>query len=226
MKSGARMIELKIPYAPSGQYTLVHEEPTFRPEVNLLREEYYWLSTAGNSVRIWRNSDCVVLGRFLKQEEEVWMEKAEAAGVQVLKRTSGGGAVFHDRGNINYSFYLDAGSVGRWRIEESFEPLSYPITRLLDKLGIPWKWVPPNNIYVEGRKISGSAQARRKGRLLHHGTLLVDTDQDKMRFVLRDGGRSHTAPTVNLRELVPDITVEDTEASLREIITGGISPVI
>lgn len=215
-----------MPPASSGHYTLINERATFQPDVNFSKEKYYWLSGKGSSARVWRNSDCVVLGRFLKSEEEVRIEIAEALGIPVLKRPSGGGAVFHDSGNINYSLYLDAGSIGRWRIEESFGQLSFPVTRLLELLGIPWTWVPPNNIYVEGRKISGSAQARRNGRMLHHGTLLVDTDLEKMKWLLKEDGRSNAAPTVNLKDLVPEITVEDTESSLKTILSDEVFPVI
>ncbi|MBN1289678.1 MAG: hypothetical protein JXA49_08595 [Actinobacteria bacterium] len=205
---------------PDIRLNMIDESTTLEPGINLSREKHYWLLTEGDYARVWRNSDCVVLGRFLKPEEEVRVEEAEALGIPVLKRTSGGGAVFHDRGNINYSLYLDSGSATGWPALKSFETLSFPVTSLLEMLDIPWTWVPPNNIYVEGGKISGSAQARRNGRVLHHGTVLVDADLGRMKLLLREDGRSRSAPTVNLKELVPGVSVKDIEVLLNKILTG------
>ena len=92
------------------------------------------------------------------------------------------------------------------------------MTTLLDSLQIPWEWVPPNNVYVEGRKISGSAQARRRGRLLHHGTLLVSCDLDIMRSLLKPGGRSRIAPVINLAEVLEHVEVERLEKMLASMI--------
>jgi lipoate-protein ligase A len=203
---------------------LIEEEKVFDPALNLERDAAYWKEPKGNRARVWRNDRSVVLGRFLKPEDEVYLHKAEEMGIPVLKRASGGGAVYHDLGNLNYSFYLDSGDLSSSSIGDSLKALSYPVTALLDSLGLPWKWVPPNNVYVEGRKISGSAQARRRGRILHHGTLLVDCDLETMRSLLRPGGRSRIAPVINLAEVVPGIAVERMERMLTQALpqeTGG-----
>lgn len=224
MKSTTLLFEKEMLSASFRRCSLIREEATLSPDVNLSRENHYWLSTGGNTARIWRNSDCVVLGRFLKPEDEVWMEEADALGVPVLKRPSGGGAVFHDLGNINYSLYLDGSLFAGLHVEETLQLLSYPVTGFLERLGVPWTWVPPNNIYVEGRKVSGSAQARHKNRLLHHGTLLVNCDLEKMNCLLKPGGRSKTAPTINLKELIGGISVESVEKQITEVLSGRLPP--
>jgi lipoate-protein ligase A len=195
---------------------MVAEEATFDPARNLARDASYWKETDGNRARVWRNERCVVLGRFLEPEAEVYLGKAKEMGIPVLKRTSGGGAVYHDLGNLNYSLYLDLKAMSQQDISESLRSLSYPVTSLLDSLGVSWQWVPPNNVYVEGKKISGSAQARRRGRLLHHGTLLVSCDLDVMRSLLKPGGRSRIAQVINLAEVVPGIAVEKAEGMLAQ----------
>lgn len=200
---------------------MIREEAVFDPALNLARDAAYWREGAGNLARVWRNHRCVVLGRFLKPEEEVYLDRAEEMGVPVLKRASGGGAVYQDLGNINYSLYLHLEDIGARGVAESLRALSFPVTRLLDSLGVAWEWMPPNNVYVEGRKISGSAQARRRGRLLHHGTLLVSCDLDAMRALLKPGGRSRMAPVINLAELLPDIEVEDAARLLARGITAA-----
>ena len=192
----------------------VADSPTHDPALNIEREARYVKTVEQPSFRVWRSTDSVVLGRFLEPAREVHLELAAELGVPVLRRPSGGGAVFHDLGNINYSIYLPQGRTPGFSIEESLRALSFPVTDLLDSLGVPWSWEPPNNIFVFGRKISGSAQARSGGRLLHHGTLLVSTDTERMGQLLKPGGRSRIAPVVNLSELVRNITGEETEQLL------------
>ncbi len=193
---------------------LIGDKAVFDPALNLERDACYWRETYGNRARVWRNDRCVVLGRFLKPAEEVDVQVAQEKGIPVLKRASGGGAVYHDLGNLNYSLYLDLEGLRLQDIGESLKALSFPVTALLDSLGVPWEWVPPNNVYVEGGKISGSAQARRRGRLLHHGTLLVSCDLEIMRCLLKPGGLSRVAPVINLAEILPGIAVEDVEKAL------------
>lgn len=205
-------------YGQEMKIELISEETTFDPSLNLERDARYWKEADGNQARVWRNDRCVVLGRFLKPADEVYLRKAEEMGVPVLKRASGGGAVYHDLGNLNYSLYLDMEDPRLRDIGGSLRALSYPVTSLLDRLGVTWEWVAPNNVYVKGRKISGSAQARRRGRLLHHGTLLVSCDLATMRSLLKPSGRSRTAPVTNLAETVPGSEVERIEELLSEAI--------
>ena len=212
-----RLVWVK-PRSPYGRYVGLVEEPTLDPAENLRREAEYMRQAPTPSFRVWRNSDCVVLGRFLRAEDEVRLQEAERLGVPVFKRVSGGGAVFHDPGNLNYSLYLEEGQLPAFGVEASLRALSFPVTRLLDSLGLPWEWVAPNSVYVAGRKVSGSAQARSRGRVLHHGTLLVDTDLEKMWRLLKGGGRSRLAPVVNLSEIVPGIEVPQVEKAVRECI--------
>jgi len=196
---------------------MIAEESTFSPEENLRRESRYWKTLERPSARAWRNEACVVLGRFLDAGEETYPRRAEACVIPILWRPSGGGAVFHDPGNINYSIYLQHEGL-RSKAEDSLRSLSFPVTALLDNLGVPWEWVPPNNVYVRGKKISGSAQARSRGRLLHHGTLLVDCDLEMMSWLLKAGGRSRTAPVINLKELSPRLTPEEITSMLWRIM--------
>lgn len=212
-----------IPAEHIGSLLPVLESPTYDPALNLDIETGCFETAEAPAFRVWRSTDSVVLGRFLDPEEEVHMERATKLGVPVLHRPSGGGAVFHDLGNVNYSIYLPAGSAPSFRIEESLRALSFPIIEVLESYGVPWSWKPPNNIYVAGAKISGSAQARSGGRMLHHGTLLVSTDLDNMRHLLKSGGRSSIAPVTNLADIVSGINIGEVEMRLVSILARGMS---
>lgn len=192
---------------------------THDPRLNLETEVRMMRACGGPSFRVWRSTDSVVLGRFLVPADEVHMSRARELDIPVLFRPSGGGAVFHDLGNVNYSLYLPRDGAPS-SIEESLRMLSSPVIELLRALGVDWTWEPPNNIYVHGAKISGSAQARSGDRVLHHGTLLVSTDLKKMRHVLKPGGRSAMAPVVNLEDVVSGVSVETVEELLVTILSA------
>jgi len=194
----------------------IEEKPTLDPSENLAREERYLQQVMTPSFRVWRNARCVVLGRFLDPGAEVFSMRALDLGVPVLRRRSGGGAVYHDPGNINYSIYLpDAGTLCAG-VKSTLVALSFPVTSLLDHLGAEWTWEPPNNVFVSGRKVSGSAEWRHRGKLLHHGTLLVDSDLDTMWELLKPGGRSAIAPVANLRDTTHWLTAERASELLTE----------
>ena len=210
----------------AGTITQIPEEPTFDPAGNLDRESAYLRELKSPCFRVWRNEDCVVLGRFLDADAEVDLARATGLGVPVFKRESGGGAVFHDLGNINYSIYLGRADVAVIGIEESMLLLSYPVTRTLDILGIEWSWNPAAGILVHSRKMSGVAQARRRNGLLHHGTFLIDTNLEKMALLLRNGGRSNCVPTINLVELIAGITVEEVTRIVERSTTDPLAATV
>jgi lipoate-protein ligase A len=222
MKAGRKLSPAEASFRTkergSSSLAPVPEARTFDPLLNLERDSINMKTAEVPSFRVWRSTDSVVLGRFLQPGDEVYVAHAEMLGVPILHRSTGGGAVFHDLGNINYSIYLPRGhSVGPG-IEDSLMALSFPVIDLLEALGVPWSWEPPNNVYVLGRKISGSAQARSGGRLLHHGTLLVNTDLQRMGHLLKPGGRSRIAPVINLSEVVGRVTVAEVEDLMRDLL--------
>lgn len=157
---------------------------------------------------LWQNRSAVIIGKHQDTLAEINRPFVEERGIQVVRRLSGGGAVYHDLGNLNYTIITDA---------ESTETLNMglfcqPLLRLLRSLGVPAELTGRNDITAEGRKISGSAQYLRHGRILHHGTLLFDADLDVVQQALhvdpekiRSKGRSSVRSRVtNLRPLLPE----------------------
>ncbi len=99
----------------------------------------------------------------------------------MIRRISGGGTVFHDRGNLNFSFILNS-KQGK---QVDFKKYTLPVISFLSSIGVDAKFEGKNDLKVDGLKISGNAEHIYRNRVLHHGTLLFDTDLELMRDSLR-----------------------------------------
>lgn len=151
------------------------ETNSTNPFYNLAFEEYVLTHrTEGDSLLLWQNDNTVVIGRNQNAEAEINRAFVETHGVRVARRTTGGGAVYHDLGNLNYSFITDAGDAGQLAMAR----FTRPVVAALRGLGLRAEASGRNDILVEGRKVSGTAQRLLGGRILHHGTLLFDADPD------------------------------------------------
>lgn len=172
-------------------WRLLDLEVTYNAAKNLAIDEAILQARIENSVpptlRFWRNDRAVIIGRSQKVCAEVNLEICIRENIQVVKRFSGGGAVYQDLGNLNYTIVLDGDDrlIRGMDIMESYRVLCSGLIRGLNILGLSSvSLIPPGNVFVGGKKISGSAQLRRKDVVLHHGTLLVSSDIDMLRRVL------------------------------------------
>jgi lipoate-protein ligase A len=161
------------------------------------------------------NPPAVSVGYFQGLAEEIDLDACKRYGVDVVRRISGGGAVFH-QAELTYSMAMPlthplAGST----IRESYELLCAGIVRGLDFLGVPSRFIPINDIISGERKISGNAQTRRMGCLLQHGTILLENDVDLMFELLR-------VPSEKLKgKLIQD--VKDRITSLKTLLNRPVS---
>ena len=141
-----------------------------------------------NTIRFYRwKPSAVSIGYFQLVEQEVNVEACKALGIDVIRRMTGGGAVYHSyEGEVTYSIIVnqDHPKIPN-DIIKSYEVICSGIVMALEKLGINANFKPINDIDVNGKKISGNAQTRRWGILLQHGTILMDTDIRTMFTVLR-----------------------------------------
>jgi lipoate-protein ligase A len=137
-------------------------------------------------LRFYRwNPPAVSVGYFQGVKEEVDLEACKRLGVDLVRRISGGGAVFH-HAELTYSIIMPLNHpLAGKTIFESYRILCPGIIRGLDLFGIPSQFVPINDIHTGNRKISGNAQTRRMGCVLQHGTVLLDLDPDLMFELLR-----------------------------------------
>lgn len=178
----------------------------------------------GDWLMLWQNAPSVILGLNQNAAEEVDVPWTEAHGVAVVRRATGGGAVYHDLGNLNFSLFSDAGEAAGLSLSRFIEP----VRSALASLGVPAEATGRNDITVCGRKVSGTAQRLSAGRVLFHGTLLFETDAAAMSAALRphpDKFSSKAAKSVRSRVgqlrdfLPPGTTLQDFRAELLAALT-------
>lgn len=152
---------------------------TNSPSFNLAAEEYFLKNSNEEVFIVYINSPCVVIGRNQNPFEEVNLSLLNQKGIEMYRRISGGGTVYHDLGNINYSFItngLDYLNDYQYFVNKIIKPLN--------EIGIPVYFEEKSHIYLDGKKISGNAQTFYKNRVLHHGTLLFDVNIDNLEHFL------------------------------------------
>ncbi|MHC1681176.1 MAG: biotin/lipoate A/B protein ligase family protein [Methanomassiliicoccales archaeon] len=137
-----------------------------------------------------RDRPTVSLGYFEKVETAIDPQVLLDEGVFLVRRMSGGSTIFTDQGQLIFSLTVDQGAIPK--PEDAYALTCGVIVKALRSLGVEAEHKPPNDIIVNGKKISGSAQTRKKGMLMVHGTLLVDTDLDRMMRVLRPRHDKHS----------------------------------
>ena len=150
------------------------------PYFNLAAEQYLIDNCDEDVFMLWRNNKTVVIGNNQNAYAEVDREYAEAHGITVSRRLTGGGAVFHDLGNVNFSVIIPSDGKGI-----DFKKYTMPIIESLNKMGLNAELSGRNDILIDGRKVSGNAQCVRNGKVLHHGTLLYSADLSDVAAVLK-----------------------------------------
>ncbi|MBQ2766626.1 MAG: lipoate--protein ligase [Clostridia bacterium] len=199
---------------------------TTDPYLNLAIEEYLLTHTDDDVFMLWQNRPTVVIGKNQNAYVEVNLAYAEEAGITVSRRITGGGAVYHDLGNVNYTFIT---SVDRARALD-YAYFTRPIIDALADLGLVCQLSGRNDLLCEGRKFSGNAQYCSGGRILHHGTLLFDSDTEIMQRVLKinrekleyHAVKSHQSRVVNLRTLMSEpIGTEDFIAAIERKVAAS-----
>ena len=165
-------------------YLLV--DPTTEPAWNLAAEEYLLTQRDEPFFRLWRNADSVIIGRHQNAFAEIDLDYVERERIPVVRRMTGGGAVFHDLGNVNYSFFDLK--------ERRFTDV---ILEALRSLGIDGRCSGRNDLVLpDGRKFSGTAICKHGARMLEHGTLLFDASTERLAAALKPRPEKFTGKAV------------------------------
>ena len=142
------------------------------PYFNLAAEEHVLKNFAHDCFMLWRNGPSVIVGRHQNTLAEINMDYVTRNNIKVVRRLSGGGAVFHDLGNLNFTFIETAKSDR----PVDFQKYTQPIIAVLRSLGVDARFEGRNDLVIGGRKFSGNAECVHRGRVLHHGTLLFASE--------------------------------------------------
>ncbi|KAA0966815.1 lipoate--protein ligase [Sporosarcina sp. ANT_H38] len=199
------------------------------PHINLAIEEYVLKNMdidKDSFLLFYINEPSIIVGKNQNTIEEIDTEYVEANGIHVVRRLSGGGAVYHDLGNLNYSFLTkDDGESFR-----NFKKVTEPVVQALAEMGVKAELLGRNDILVEGRKVSGNAQFSTNGRMFSHGTLMFDTEIERVVSALKvrkdkiesKGIKSIRSRVANISEFLNDsMTIEQFRMEILKSIFGG-----
>ena len=196
-----------------------YESTSYHPHWNLAMEQHLLESVPEDTciLYLWQNQNTVVIGRNQNAWKECRTALLEEEGGQLARRLSGGGAVFHDLGNLNFTFLVPQ---ARYDLDRQFSVIQEAVR----SFGIPAEKSGRNDVLAEGRKFSGNAFYKNGTQAYHHGTLLVDVDMQKMGRYLNPskaklqskGVDSVRSRVINLRELNPNVTIEGLKSAMAE----------
>jgi lipoate-protein ligase A len=189
------------------------------PYKNLAVEEYLLLHCEPDEciLYLWQNQHTIVIGRNQNAWKECLVSKLEEDGGHLTRRLSGGGAVYHDLGNLNFTFLVDKKN---YNVDKQLEV----IIKAVKKLGIDAEKSGRNDVLADGKKFSGNAFYEQGSHCYHHGTLMVHVnlgELSKYLTVSKDKLKSKGVDSVksrvtNLTEFAPEMTIEDLKAALKE----------
>ena len=153
------------------------------PALNLAMEEYLFdgMDRVEAYLMLWQNDNTVVVGKHQNTAREVDAAYVAEKNIRVVRRLSGGGAVYHDMGNLNFTIIQDAQTDGKL----DFACFTAPLVAALQSLGVHAVAGGRNDVTVDGAKFSGNAQYVREGRVMHHGTIMVSSDLSVLGRVLQ-----------------------------------------
>lgn len=175
------------------------------PTLNLALEEYILRSLPDNDdyLLFYINEPSIIIGKNQNTVEEVNADYVESSGLHVVRRLSGGGAVYHDLGNLNFSFIMkDDG-----KSFHNFKKFTEPVVRALQELGVDAEMTGRNDLQVGERKISGNAQFSTKGKMFSHGTLLFNSEIENVVSALKANAEKYVSKsTKSIRSRVANIT--------------------
>lgn len=184
------------------------------PYFNLAAEEYFLKNFQEDFFMLWRSIPSVVVGKHQNALAEINHEFVQKNHIPVARRLSGGGTVFHDPGNVNFTFIRNVTNIS----EVNFKVFTVPVIEALRKLGVEAYTTGRNDLLIDAKKISGNAEHVHKNRVLHHGTLLFNSHLEALKGALKvdlskfedKAVQSNRSEVTNIADYLPKpISVEE-----------------
>ncbi len=205
---------------------LFHRSNSNNPYYNLALEEYLFNNYAQycKIFMLWQNANSIIIGKNQNTAAEINQLFVEENNITVARRLSGGGAVYHDLGNLNFTFVVPSKSSSF-----DFSLFTQPIIETLMLFNIEAQASSRNDITIAGRKFSGNAQYHQKGLIMHHGTILFDSDLSVLQNALKvrknkikaKGVTSTISQVTNLKEYLDEsVSLADFETALMHCVLG------
>lgn len=195
------------------------------PAYNIALEAYAFkeLTDLDEIFILWINEPAIIVGKHQNAIQEINKEYTDEHDIHIVRRLSGGGAVYHDLNNLNYTIISNKADEGAF----DFKTFSKPVIDTLAKLGVEANFTGRNDLEIDGKKICGNAQAYHKGRMMHHGCLLFDVDMTVLGNALKvskdkiesKGVKSVRARVTNISNELPEkmTVLEFKEAILNQM---------
>lgn len=158
------------------------KSPSYSPYFNLALEEYIFENKLKNEdyFILWQNHNTIVVGKYQNTAQEINLNYVNDNNINVVRRLSGGGAVYHDLGNLNFTFITQRSNIENF----NFKYFTLPIINSLKKLDINAQFNSRNDLAIDNKKFSGNSQYIKGSRVLHHGTLLINSNLNKIQDAL------------------------------------------
>lgn len=215
------------------------ESPTVDPYFNLALEQFVFdeMDRSQMYFMLWQNKNAIIVGKHQNTIREINTQFVKEQNVSVVRRLSGGGAVYHDLGNLNFTFIV---SEEKGISNFDFSTFCRPVVDALQKFGVQAKINGRNDITIDERKFSGNSQYAKQGRIMHHGTIMYDSNLDVVSQSLKvskdkiesKGVQSVRSRVTNVKEYMhEDIPLEEFKETLlqymfqdEEIIKYELTP--
>lgn len=206
------------------------ESPWQDPYYNLALEEYVFekLDRTCDWLILWQNDSTIVIGKYQNTIEEINADYVREHGISVARRLSGGGAVYHDRGNLNYTIIVDKDD----NFDFNFRYFALPVTETLKSFGLRAEFSGRNDVTIGGKKFSGNSQYVKQNRIMHHGCIMLDSNLSSVADALRvKSAKLESKSTKSVRSRVTSInanlekpvSMEAFKAELKNQVAAGTS---
>ena len=203
---------------------LIIESPSHNAYFNIASEEFLMKKYPGKEIfLLYVNAPSIIVGKFQNTLAEINLDYVNEHNIKVVRRMSGGGAVYHDLGNLNFSFHVPHEDQDFF----DFSQFTQPVIDLLNSLGVPAELKGRNDLLVDGKKFSGNAKLSRHGKIVQHGTILIDSEMHVLAEALKvnplkfidKATKSTRARVTNLKKYLPeDFTPETFRQKLIEFM--------